>query len=247
MIENNYLVSIQKQFLYYKMLGEKAMNQLEPDQLFISINEDTNSIATIVKHISGNMLSRWTDFLTSDGEKEWRNRDAEFENDLQSKEEVLKVWNKGWNCLENALESLKPEQLSDIIYIRNEGHTVIEAINKIGSMFYGPILAMFLLAIIGNKIKATAANIGLVCGVLTNVVIWLFFENIFWFWWNAIGALVTLFLGTLISFILPQQSKISNSKITLGKLFVKENLILFVFFLLIITFCYLLPIVLVKP
>ncbi|SHG17581.1 DUF1572 family protein [Flavobacterium defluvii] len=128
--DNSYLESVKKQFLYYKMLGEKAMDQLEPEQLFVSINEDTNSIATIIKHISGNMLSRWTDFLTSDGEKKWRNRDAEFENDLKSKEEVVEVWNKGWNCLENALESLKPEQLTDIIYIRNEGHTVIEAINR---------------------------------------------------------------------------------------------------------------------
>ncbi|MNK40428.1 hypothetical protein D3C87_590770 [compost metagenome] len=128
--DESYLESVKKQFLYYKMLGEKAIDQLEPTQLFIAVNEDTNSIATIIKHISGNMLSRWTDFLTSDGEKEWRNRDAEFENDLQSKEEVLEIWNKGWNCLENALESLKPEQLSDIIYIRNEGHTVIEAINR---------------------------------------------------------------------------------------------------------------------
>lgn len=85
-----YLESVKKQFLYYKMLGEKAMEQLEPQQLFVSLNDDTNSIATIIKHISGNMLSRWTDFLTSDGEKEWRNRDSEFENDLQSKEEVLK-------------------------------------------------------------------------------------------------------------------------------------------------------------
>lgn len=126
----SYLESIKKQFLYYKMLGEKAIDQLEPQQLFVSVNEDTNSIATIIKHISGNMLSRWTDFLTSDGEKEWRNRDAEFENDLQSKEEVLAVWNKGWNCFLDALNSLKPEQLSDIIYIRNEGHTVIEAINR---------------------------------------------------------------------------------------------------------------------
>ncbi|KAF2331725.1 DUF1572 family protein [Flavobacterium ginsenosidimutans] len=128
--DQSYLESARKQFLYYKTLGEKAIDQLEPEQLFIAVNEDTNSIATIIKHISGNMLSRWTDFLTSDGEKEWRNRDDEFENDLQSKEEVLKLWNKGWNCLENALESLKPEQLSDIIYIRNEGHTVIEAINR---------------------------------------------------------------------------------------------------------------------
>ncbi|WP_166924353.1 DUF1572 family protein [Flavobacterium poyangense] len=126
----SYLESVKKQFLYYKMLSEKAMGQLEPEQLFIAINEDTNSIATIVKHISGNMLSRWTDFLTTDGEKEWRNRDAEFENDLQSKEEVLAVWNKGWDCFLNALEILKPEQLSQIIYIRNEGHTVIEAINR---------------------------------------------------------------------------------------------------------------------
>jgi hypothetical protein len=127
---DSYLESVKKQFLYYKMLGEKAIAQLEPEQLFVTLNEDTNSIATIVKHVSGNMLSRWTDFLTSDGEKEWRNRDSEFENDLQSKEEVLLIWNKGWDCLLNALNSLNPEQLSDIIYIRNEGHTVIEAINR---------------------------------------------------------------------------------------------------------------------
>ena len=126
----SYLESVKKQFLYYKMLGEKAIDQLEPHQLFVSVNEDTNSIATIIKHISGNMLSRWTDFLTSDGEKEWRNRDAEFENDLQSKDEVLVVWNKGWDCFLDTLNSLKPEQLSDIIYIRNEGHAVIEAINR---------------------------------------------------------------------------------------------------------------------
>lgn len=126
----SYLESVKKQFLYYKMLGEKAIAQLEPEQLFVSVNEDTNSIAAIVKHISGNMLSRWTDFLTTDGEKEWRNRDAEFENDQQSKDEVILGWGKGWDCFLTALNSLKPEQLSDIIYIRNEGHTVIEAINR---------------------------------------------------------------------------------------------------------------------
>ncbi|WP_163411128.1 DUF1572 family protein [Flavobacterium ajazii] len=126
----SYLESVKKQFLYYKTLGEKAIDQLEPEQLFITLNEDTNSIATIIKHISGNMLSRWTDFLTSDGEKEWRNRDAEFENDLLSKDEVLETWNRGWNVFFDALNNLSPEQLSDIIYIRNEGHTVIEAINR---------------------------------------------------------------------------------------------------------------------
>ncbi|KIA86350.1 DUF1572 family protein [Flavobacterium sp. AED] len=125
-----YLESAKKQFLYYKTLGEKAMEQLEPEQLFVGVNEDTNSIATIVKHLSGNMLSRWTEFLTSDGEKEWRHRDGEFENDLESKEAVLNAWNKGWNCLFDALNGLQPEQLSQIIYIRNEGHTVVEAINR---------------------------------------------------------------------------------------------------------------------
>ena len=127
---NNYLESVKKQFLYYKTLGEKAMEQLEPEQLFISTNDDTNSIAVIVKHISGNMLSRWTDFLTSDGEKEWRNRDDEFENTIETKEELLQFWNKGWDCLFNAINPLTDEQLTNIIYIRNEGHTVIEAINR---------------------------------------------------------------------------------------------------------------------
>ena len=126
----SYLESVKKQFLYYKMLGEKAMEQLEPEQLFVSVNEDTNSIAVIVKHLSGNMLSRWTDFLTTDGEKDTRNRDAEFENDLKTKEHVLASWNAGWDCFLATLDSLQPEQLSEIIYIRNEGHTVIEAINR---------------------------------------------------------------------------------------------------------------------
>jgi tartrate dehydratase beta subunit/fumarate hydratase class I family protein len=129
---NSYLESVKKQFLYYKTLGEKAIDQLEPEQLFVSINEDTNSIATIVKHLSGNMLSRWTDFLSSDGEKEWRNRDSEFDSRFHGndKEELLNVWNKGWDCFLDALNGLHTEQLSTIIYIRNEGHTVIEAINR---------------------------------------------------------------------------------------------------------------------
>lgn len=125
-----YLESVKKLFLYYKTLGEKSMAQVEPNQLFVQTNEDTNSLATIVKHLSGNMLSRWTDFLTTDGEKEWRHRDAEFDNDLKTKEAVLESWNKGWDCLISALDALKPEQLLDIIYIRNEGHTVLEAINR---------------------------------------------------------------------------------------------------------------------
>lgn len=126
----SYLESVKKQFLYYKTLGEKAFEQLEAEQLFVSLNENTNSIAVIVKHLSGNMLSRWTDFLTTDGEKEWRNRDDEFEATLQTKDELITFWNKGWDCFLNTLDTLETSHLSQIIYIRNEGHTVIEAINR---------------------------------------------------------------------------------------------------------------------
>ncbi|HMI05990.1 MAG TPA: DUF1572 family protein [Flavobacterium sp.] len=126
----SYLESVKKQFLYYKTLGEKAVAQLEPEQLFVAVNDDTNSIAVIIRHLHGNMRSRWTDFLTSDGEKEWRDRDGEFENTPGTKAEVMQLWEQGWQCLFDALDSLKPAQLSDIIYIRNEGHTVIEAINR---------------------------------------------------------------------------------------------------------------------
>jgi hypothetical protein len=132
-----YLESAKRLFLYYKTLGEKAMQQLEAGQLFVSANEDTNSIAIIVKHLSGNMLSRWTDFLTSDGEKEWRNRDSEFEESgddfidaEKAKSELLDIWELGWKCLFEALDNLKTEQLSDIVYIRNEGHTAMDAINR---------------------------------------------------------------------------------------------------------------------
>ncbi|MGH2664828.1 DUF1572 family protein [Flavobacterium sp.] len=129
-LNNTFLESIKRLFLYYKTLGEKAIEQLEPEQLFVSVNEDTNSIAIIVKHLSGNMLSRWTDFLTTDGEKEWRNRDGEFEDTIKTKEELMAIWNKGWDCLFNTINALTPEQLSQIIYIRNEGHTVMDAINR---------------------------------------------------------------------------------------------------------------------
>lgn len=125
-----YLESARKQFEYYKMLGEKTFSQLSDDKLFWQYNEDSNSIAIIVKHLWGNMLSRWTDFLVTDGEKEWRNRDAEFENDLSSRQELLEKWNNGWSCLFKALNSLATEDLGKIIYIRNQGHTVTDAINR---------------------------------------------------------------------------------------------------------------------
>lgn len=125
-----YLESVKKQMLYYKTIAEKAMEQLEVEQLFISVNENTNSIATIVRHMSGNMLSRWTDFLTTDGEKVWRKRDEEFENTIQTREELLNIWNEGWNCFFSAINDLQPDDLSKIIYIRNEGQTALDAINR---------------------------------------------------------------------------------------------------------------------
>lgn len=129
-MNTTYLESIRKQFEYYKMLGDKTIDQLPDDKLFWQYNDESNSIAIIVKHLYGNMLSRWTDFLTTDGEKEWRNRDAEFENNINSKETLIEMWVEGWKCLFNTLNLLKADDLNRIIYIRNEGHTVLEAINR---------------------------------------------------------------------------------------------------------------------
>ena len=126
----DYLESAIKQFEYYKLLGEKTFAQVPEEALFRQYNEASNSIATIVKHLWGNMLSRWTDFLTTDGEKEWRNRDAEFENDITTKTEMLEKWQEGWKVFLATLKSLHTDDLSKTIYIRNQGHTVMEAINR---------------------------------------------------------------------------------------------------------------------
>ncbi len=112
------------------MLGDKTFEQLTDDQLFWQYNEESNSIAVIVKHLWGNMLSRWTDFLATDGEKEWRDREAEFENSIKSRAELLAKWNEGWSCLFSALGSVNEDNFGTTIYIRNQGHTVMEAINR---------------------------------------------------------------------------------------------------------------------
>lgn len=127
---NDYLSSVGKQFEYYKSLGDKTFAQVTDEQLFWQFNPESNSIAIIVKHLWGNMLSRWTDFRTTDGEKEWRQRDAEFENDPLTRAELLQKWEEGWQCLFAALDSLNEADLDQIIYIRNMGHTVMEAINR---------------------------------------------------------------------------------------------------------------------
>jgi Protein of unknown function (DUF1572) len=139
-----FLETVNTQFKYYKSLGDKTLDQIADDQLFWQYNPECNSMATMVKHLWGNMLSRWTDFLTSDGEKEWRQREAEFENDIKSWEEMMQKWNEGWNCLFTALNSITTDDLNKIVYIRKEPHTVFEAINRqlphyayhIGQMVY---------------------------------------------------------------------------------------------------------------
>jgi len=115
-------------FEYYKSLGEKAMNQVPDPALWWTPDEKSNSISVIVKHLHGNMLSRWTDFLTSDGEKAWRNRDSEFDETIHSRDEVKLLWEEGWKCLFDALHDLKTEDLEKTIYIRNMGQSVEDAI-----------------------------------------------------------------------------------------------------------------------
>ncbi|NKI25898.1 DUF1572 family protein [Arenibacter sp. 6A1] len=127
---NSYLTSVKKQFEYYKSLGEKTIDQLPDEMLFWIPATESNSIAMIVKHLHGNMLSRWTDFLTADGEKEWRKRDTEFNNDTTTKPAAMAQWNQGWECLFNTIDTLKETDLEKVVYIRNMGHTVIEAINR---------------------------------------------------------------------------------------------------------------------
>lgn len=128
--EENFLASVKKRFLNYKELAEKAMAQIEDDKLFVQVNDESNSIAMIVQHMAGNMLSRWTNFLTEDGEKDWRKRDEEFEAVLKNKEEMLVEWEKGWQCLFDALNSLSPSQLGETIHIRGEALSALDAVNR---------------------------------------------------------------------------------------------------------------------
>ncbi len=128
--QKNFLESSIKLFRYYKGLGEKAINQLSDEQVLQKPNEASNSIALIVHHLSGNMLSRFTDFLTTDGEKPWRNREIEFDEAYPDKAAMMKSWEAGWACVFSSLELLKAGDLSRIVYIRNEGQTVLEAIQR---------------------------------------------------------------------------------------------------------------------
>lgn len=129
-MEQQYLASIKKQFEYYKVLGERTFDQLDDRELFDQQNDASNSISIIVNHLWGNMMSRWTDFLTTDGEKEWRERDKEFESVIKSRKELLQKWQEGWDCLFNALNSINKENFSTEVFIRNQSHSVIDAVNR---------------------------------------------------------------------------------------------------------------------
>jgi hypothetical protein len=117
-------------FRQYKLLGEKAIAQVADEQLFAVLDEETNSIAIIVKHITGNMRSRWTDFLTSDGEKPTRNRDGEFVDPPETREALLHEWEQGWACVFSAIEPLTDADLGRTVTIRGEAHSVMQAINR---------------------------------------------------------------------------------------------------------------------
>ena len=120
-----------KTFRDYKALAEKACAQISDEEFFRAIDAEANSVAVVVKHMAGNMLSRWTDFLTSDGEKPWRERDAEFElSEGETREELMRLWERGWSCVFSALEPLKDEDVSREVRIRGEAHTVLEAVNR---------------------------------------------------------------------------------------------------------------------
>lgn len=129
-IETLFLESVIKRFKEYKALGDKTFEQLREADMLFQPNEASNSIAVIIQHLHGNMFSRWTGFLTEDGEKEWRNRDAEFEAYNFSKQQLLDRWNEGWTVFLHALESLKEEDLLKTITIRTQPLTVVDAINR---------------------------------------------------------------------------------------------------------------------
>ncbi len=129
-IETVFLQSAIRRLSYYKELGDKTFTQLNDDGFHYQPNEASNSIAVIIQHMAGNMLSRWTDFLNSDGEKEWRKRDGEFEEQQLTKQQLTELWEKGWQCCLDALKALREADLLKTIHIRNESLLVVDAVNR---------------------------------------------------------------------------------------------------------------------
>lgn len=129
-IIENYHADTLQSFRNYKKMAERAIEQVSDEEFFELIDAEANSIALIVKHIAGNLRSRWTDFLTTDGEKEFRNRDTEFELIGDTRESLMQFWETGWRTLFDAIEPLTADDFSRSVTIRGEPHTVIEAINR---------------------------------------------------------------------------------------------------------------------
>ncbi|GGK09188.1 hypothetical protein GCM10007063_34570 [Lentibacillus kapialis] len=127
---NEYLKIVRERFESVKDLGDKTISQLSEKDIHWKLNEASNSIAIIAKHLSGNMISRWSNFLTTDGEKSSRNRDQEFEDDVSSKQEMITIWERGWNILLDTLNGLENQDLLKNITIRGGRHTVLEAIER---------------------------------------------------------------------------------------------------------------------
>src|SRR5271155_1294028 len=127
----HYLEEIKRQFRGHKRMGEAAMDQLEESDFFAALDPESNSVAALVKHIAGNARSRFTDFLTSDGEKPDRFRDTEFEVSAKTtREEILRWWEQGWSTVFSTLDSLTPEDVQRTVTIRGEPHTVMQALNR---------------------------------------------------------------------------------------------------------------------
>ena len=129
-IATAFLQSAIKRVAYYKELGDKTLSTISEAEIHFTPNQQSNSIAIIIQHLSGNMQSRWTNFLTSDGEKGGRDRDNEFTSQQLSKQQITALWNKGWDCFLGALNQLMPDDLLKTIYIRQEPLLVIDAINR---------------------------------------------------------------------------------------------------------------------
>ncbi len=129
-ITTNYRTDAVQSFRNYKKMAERAIEQVSDEEFFALIDAEANSIAAIVKHISGNLNSRWRDFLTSDGEKPDRHRDTEFELIGDTRESLMQFWERGWQTLFDAIETLTPQDFSRNVPIRGEPHTIVEAINR---------------------------------------------------------------------------------------------------------------------
>jgi len=147
LIDQHYLEESLAQLRKLKAQAERAVDQIDDRAFFALLDPDANSIALIMKHVAGNMQSRWTDFLTTDGEKPNRDRDSEFEQDpTDSRAEIMERWERGWSVLFGAISSLRPDDLSSTVTIRNEPHTVVQAINRQLSHYSAHVGQIVLLA-----------------------------------------------------------------------------------------------------